>query len=859
MKKLPSTLSAASIAVIATFGALLPRTAAASPTFVQGTAFSTGSRVSAFTVTLTRPVAQGDLLVGWFSQYNAPEQVRVSDNVNGTWMRAAAGSLTFDDDTGDIALYYRENSRAAPSGLTITVSVSSTAYLQGSVAEYSGVALAGSLHTIAAAHGNESKVVDTGATASVGTGELVFAGVLAESNPGTITPGTSQGIRYTRRAQTSNGSDYAEDITSSTAGPQYGTATFTNAVEWSAVCAVFHPYPTTPPVPPSTPGDLAAASVASTRVALSWSPSTGSVAGYTVYRDGTAIGTAGPDSTIFLDPDSLPATIHTYTVDAFDLANDHSARSASLTVATPSQSVEFVQGAADSPASRLRSDTLTLSRPVLAGDLLVGWFSQYNVSGQVHVSDNVNGAWTRSVSTTWGGAGDIALYYKQNSAAALSGLTITVSANSSAYLQEAVADYRHVATVGALDQAVVSTGVGSYASTGPTAAIPAGELVVAAVLTGGRPGWVLPGSSPSVPYLLDVQDGSASSDLEDILSSAAAPQQGSLTLGAATNWYMVLATFRSTAPITTTTTSTTTTRPTTTTTTTTLPGSACSRATVIPAAGGTFTGTTSGTSSLAGTCGSSGSSPEQAFQWTPAVSGPATIETCGSGTTYDSVLYLRAASCATGAEVQCNDDACANSTGLVRASRLTPSVTAGTTYYIVVDGYAGSRGSFALRVTPPGASTTTTTAPTTTSTTTTSSTTSTTLAGAACGSATVIPAGGGSFTGSTSGASTLAGTCGSSGTAPEKVFQWTPTTSGTATIQTCGAGTNYDSVLYVRSPTCTSPEVTAGCNDDACPNASGLFRASKVMPSVTAGQTYFIVVDGYAGSSGSFTLSVTPP
>src|SRR5206468_666559 len=171
----------------------------------------------------------------------------------------------------------------------------------------------------------------------------------------------------------------------------------------------------------------------------------------------------------------------------------------------------------------------------------------------------------------------------------------------------------------------------------------------------------------------------------------------------------------------------------------------------------------------------------------------------------------------------------------------------------------GSRGRSALRVTPPAASTTTTTAPTTTSTTTTSSTTSTTLAGAACGSATVIPAGGGTFTGTTSGTSTLAGTCGISGLAPERVFQWTPTTSGTATIQTCGAGTTYDSVLYVRSPTCTSPEVTNGCNDDACPNASGLFRASKVTPVVAAGQTYFIVVDGYSGSSGSFTLSVTPP
>src|SRR5207249_781618 len=147
--------------LITTLGVLFPHPAVASPAFVQATAFSTGSRVSAFTVTLTRSVAQGDLLVGWFSQYNAPEQVQVSDNVNGTWMRAAAGSLTFDDDTGDIALYYRENSRAAPGGLSITVSVSATAYLQGSVAEYSGVALAGSLHTIAAAHGNESKIVDT--------------------------------------------------------------------------------------------------------------------------------------------------------------------------------------------------------------------------------------------------------------------------------------------------------------------------------------------------------------------------------------------------------------------------------------------------------------------------------------------------------------------------------------------------------------------------------------------------------------------------------------------------------------------------------------------------------------------------
>src|SRR5213594_2725324 len=547
-------------ALVVTIGVLLPRTAlaqsSADPAFVQGAAFSTGSRVSTITVTLTSPVARGDLLVGWFSQFDAPEQVQVSDNVNGAWTRAP-GSLTFMSDTGDIALYYRENSQAAPGGMTITVSVSSTAYLQGTVADYSGVALAGSLDQIAAAR-DVGTAVDTGATAAVDAGELVFAALVTGGDPGSVTPGSSLGVPYTPRAQTSNGSAFEEDITSSAAGAQQGTATLGAATDWYAVCAVFHPHPdpASPPLPPSTPTGLNATSVASTRVALAWSPSTGSVAGYTVYRDGSAIGTTGPNTTTFLDPNVTRATTHTYSVDACDLANDRSARSAPLTVRTPAVSPEFVQGAAASPADRLASYTFTLSEPVLGNDLLVGWFGQYNAPGQVQVSDNINGPWTQSVSvkvnepwarsasTTFSGTGDIAFFYREHSGAAPFGLTITVSASAPAYLQGAVADYRFVAPVGALDQAVVSQGVGTYATVGPTASVPAGELVVAAVITGGQPGSATAGSSQMVPYLIDVQNGSASSDLEDILSSADGPQEGSLTLGSATNWYMILATFR---------------------------------------------------------------------------------------------------------------------------------------------------------------------------------------------------------------------------------------------------------------------------------------------------------------------------
>src|SRR5947208_137900 len=519
-----------------------------SPTFIQGTAFSGASPL---TVTLTSPVARGDLLVGWFAQYHAPALVQVSDDVNGTWTRTP-GSLTFLDDTGDIALYYRENSQAAPNGVTITVSVPSSAFLQGSVADYSGVALAGSLDQIVAARVPEGTAVDTGATPAVGAGELVFAALVTGGSPGSVTPGSSLGVPYTPRAQTGNGSAYEEDITSSAAGGQHGTATLASATDWYAVCAVFHSLPA-PSGPPSTPAGFEVTSVASTRVTLSWSPSTGSVAGYTLYRDGSpiailylngsSVGTARSDTTTYVDENVTPLTTYTYAVDAFDGANDHSAQSAPLTVITPVASPEFVQGVAASSADRLLSDTLMLSEPVLPGDLLVGWFSQFDAPGEVQVSDNVNGPWTRSVSTTWSGAGDIALFYRENSASAPSGLVISVSASAPAYLQEAVADYRYVAAVGALDQAVIAQGAGSSASVRPTASVPAGELVVAAVITGGQPGYAIPGSSQMVPYVLDVRNGSASSDLADILSSAAGPQEGSLTLGTPTNWYVLLATF----------------------------------------------------------------------------------------------------------------------------------------------------------------------------------------------------------------------------------------------------------------------------------------------------------------------------
>jgi len=268
----------------------------------------------------------------------------------------------------------------------------------------------------------------------------------------------------------------------------------------------------------------------------------------------------------------------------------------------------------------------------------------------------------------------------------------------------------------------------------------------------------------------------------------------------------------------------------------------CASPTVVPAAGGTFTGATSGSDALAGSCVGVAGSPERVFAWTPAVSGTATIQTCSATqTTFDTVLYLRQGSCAAGTEVACNDDTqgCGNTldpSNPYHGSRITPTVTAGQTYYVVVDGYAGAAGNFALTIVPPSG----------------------------CANTTVVPAGGGVFTGATSGASALSAGCAPSSAAPERVFQWTPAISGTATIHTCSATqTTFDTVLYLRQGACGGGADLV-CNDDTtgCGNTldtSNPHQGSRLTPTVAAGQTYFIVVDGYASAAGTFQLTVTPP
>lgn len=115
---------------------------------------------------------------------------------------------------------------------------------------------------------------------------------------------------------------YAYDASGNTSGPS-NTATVTAVADTQ---------------PPSTPSGLTATPVSGTQVDLSWNAATDNVAvaGYTVYRNGSPVGTTtGPGSTAYTDASASPSTTYTYTVDAFDAAGNHATPSAPVTATTP--------------------------------------------------------------------------------------------------------------------------------------------------------------------------------------------------------------------------------------------------------------------------------------------------------------------------------------------------------------------------------------------------------------------------------------------------------------------------------------------------------------------------------------------
>ena len=95
----------------------------------------------------------------------------------------------------------------------------------------------------------------------------------------------------------------------------------------------------------------------------------------------------------------------------------------------------------------------------------------------------------------------------------------------------------------------------------------------------------------------------------------------------------------------------------------------------------------------------------------------------------------------------------------------------------------------------------------------------------------------------------VAGACG--GTAEEFIYEYSAPQDGTYLFSL--AGSSFDTVLYIKAEPLGCSWNELACNDDS------VGVQSQVSLAMTTGQTVFVMVDGFGGATGAYTLNVSIP
>ena len=224
--------------------------------------------------------------------------------------------------------------------------------------------------------------------------------------------------------------------------------------------------------------------------------------------------------------------------------------------------------------------------------------------------------------------------------------------------------------------------------------------------------------------------------------------------------------------------------------------------------------------------GGAGASASIWYRWTAPSSGTLTVTTQGSS--FDTLLGAYTGSSVTGLSTHAANDDVTGGTW----SRVAIGVTAGTTYYLAVDGYGGWKGATVLNWSMAGA----TPAPT--------------VPNDLFADAQELSGASGSATGSTVGAKREADepAHGASSGRASVWYRWTAPSTGTLRLSTQGSG--FDTLLAAYTGETVTGLRQIAANDDA---PGGLW--SEVSIPVTQGTTYRIAVDGWGGYTGTTNLT----
>lgn len=220
---------------------------------------------------------------------------------------------------------------------------------------------------------------------------------------------------------------------------------------------------------------------------------------------------------------------------------------------------------------------------------------------------------------------------------------------------------------------------------------------------------------------------------------------------------------------------------------------------------GVFSGVTFGSSAHTASCAEpSSAAPEEVIRWVPSQSGTVVLDTCGSQTKFDTVLYIREGAL-NGPTLACNDDTsgCAVDSGSPNSnrhgSRISLSVVAGREYFIFVDSYVpssgASSGAFKLKFSHQGgtsssSSSTSSSGSSTSSTTSSSTSSSSTTSSSTSSSSTTTSSSSSSSTSSSSGSSSSSTTSSSSGSTTTSSSSSTSSSASSSSSSSSSSGGN---------------------------------------------------------------------
>ncbi|MFM8763722.1 MAG: hypothetical protein ACKOEZ_02640, partial [Spartobacteria bacterium] len=213
------------------------------------------------------------------------------------------------------------------------------------------------------------------------------------------------------------------------------------------------------------------------------------------------------------------------------------------------------------------------------------------------------------------------------------------------------------------------------------------------------------------------------------------------------------------------------------------------------------------------------------WKWTAPANGSCTVNTIGSS--FDTVLAVYTGSSVSNLSLVVSDD----QSGGSNTSKANFNTTAGTTYFLAVDGRNGAGGAVSLNLEFSSQSR---------------------PANDDFAKAIALAGSSANGTANSSGASAESGEPLHNGNPAAKSIWWTWTATQSGPVRISTAGSAFDTVLAVYTGTSIYSLFEVASNDDASGSPQGAVEFDAV-----SGTTYRIAVDGYEGNSGTVALAVT--